>query len=366
MRDWYSNSGGRFANLNRQALCTCPIITLHFAQQCRRKLIAEVKSDFWTSTLEVQIMIAFGPVPSRRLGRSLGVNNIPPKVCTYSCIYCQLGRTIKMRVTRPTFYEPGEILKPVQEKMERAKKTGEEIDYLTFVPDGEPTLDANLGREIELLRSLGIKIAVITNSSLIWLRAVRQDLMKADWVSLKVDSVRDKVWRRLDRPYRTLQLPSILDGILEFADAYSGELVTETMLVKGVNDSDEHIREVADFLAQLRPARAYLSIPTRPPAEAWVRPPGEEVINRAYQTLSKRVGQVEYLIGYEGNAFAFTGDVEEDLLSITAVHPMREEAVSKFLAQAASDWSVVQRLIGQGQLVETDFEGRKFYIRKLH
>ena len=117
----------------------------------------------------------------------------------------------------------------------------------------------------------------------------------------------------------------------------------------------------------LRPARAYLSIPTRPPAEEWVRPPGEEAINRAYRILSESVDQVlEYLIGYEGNAIAFTGNVEEDLLSITAVHPMREEAVSKFLARARADWPVVRGLIAQGQLIEMEYEGRKFYMRKLH
>ncbi|HEC33821.1 MAG TPA: radical SAM protein, partial [Chloroflexi bacterium] len=98
-------------------------------------------------------MIAFGPVPSRRLGRSLGINNIPPKMCTYSCIYCQLGRTITMQVKRGAFYEPDEILQDVHAKVERAREAGEAIDYLTFVPDGEPTLDINLGREIELLRS---------------------------------------------------------------------------------------------------------------------------------------------------------------------------------------------------------------------
>jgi wyosine [tRNA(Phe)-imidazoG37] synthetase (radical SAM superfamily) len=310
-------------------------------------------------------VIAFGPVPSRRLGRSLGINNIPPKVCTYACIYCQLGRTIKMQVKRSSFYEPGEIFKAVQNKVEEAKRAGEVIDYLTFVPDGEPTLDVNLGREIELLRPLGIKIAVITNGSLIWLRDVREDLMKADWVSLKVDSTREEIWRRIDRPYGTLQLTSILDGMLEFADAYSGELVTETMLVQGVNDDNAHIKEVGDFLAQLKPARAYLSIPIRPPAEEWVRSPAEGVINRAFQTLSKDVGQVEYLIGYEGNAFAFTGDVEEDLLSITSVHPMRQEAVSEFLTRAGTDWSVVQRLIDGDQLVEANYEGKNFYIRKL-
>jgi wyosine [tRNA(Phe)-imidazoG37] synthetase (radical SAM superfamily) len=314
---------------------------------------------------EMQDTIAFGPVPSRRLGRSLGVNNIPPKICTYSCAYCQLGHTIHMQATRSVFYEPEEVLKAVRRKVKAAGEIGEPVDYLTFVPDGEPTLDANLGREIELLRSLGIKIAVITNGSLTWLRDVRENLMKADWVSLKVDSTREEVWRRLDRPYGTLQLSSILQGMLEFARAYPGELVTETMLVAGVNDDHEHVEEVGGFLAQLEPTMAYVSIPTRPPAEAWARAPDEEVINRAYQILSERVPHVEYLIGYEGNAFASTGDVEKDLLSITAVHPMRREAVSDFLARAGADWSLVRRLMAEGQLVETTYAGRSFTMRKL-
>ena len=146
-------------------------------------------------------MIAFGPVPSRRLGRSLGINNIPPKVCTFSCVYCQVGRTTKMQVGRSSFYEPEEILRVVQDKVERTRKVGEGIDYLTFVPDGEPTLDINLGREIDLLRPLGIKIGVISNASLIGREDVREELMRADWVSLKIDSTREKVWRRCDRPH---------------------------------------------------------------------------------------------------------------------------------------------------------------------
>jgi wyosine [tRNA(Phe)-imidazoG37] synthetase (radical SAM superfamily) len=309
-------------------------------------------------------MIAFGPVPSRRLGRSLGINNIPPKVCTYSCVYCQLGRTIKMQVERSAFYEPEEILRDVQTKVERAKEAGEPINYLAFVPDGEPTLDANLGREIGMLRSLGIKIAVITNSSLIWREDVREDLMEADWVSLKMDSVRAEGWRRINRPQGTLQLTAILDGALKFAQAFRGELATETMLVEDVNEGDDHISEVADFLARLRPASAYLAIPTRPPAEEWVQLPSEEVINRAYHILSERVNQVEYLIGYEGSAFAFTGNVEEDLLSITSVHPMREDAVSEFLARAKVDWPIVHKLVDRGQLIKTEYEGKWFYVRR--
>ena len=234
-------------------------------------------------------MIAYGPVPSRRLGRSLGINNIPPKVCTYSCVYCQLGHTIKMQGERDEFYEPEEILQDVQGKVEEVREAGEPIDYLTFVPDGEPTLDLNLGRAIDLLKPLGIDIAVITNGSLLWREDVREALMKADWVSLKVDAVQEGVWRRVDRPHGTLQLTSIQDGMLKFAKAYTGHLVTETMLVKGVNDGLEHLEEVASFLAQLQPGVAYLAIPTRPPAETWVRSPAEEVINRAYQIISESV-----------------------------------------------------------------------------
>jgi wyosine [tRNA(Phe)-imidazoG37] synthetase (radical SAM superfamily) len=152
--------------------------------------------------------------------------------------------------------------------------------------------------------------------------------------------------------------------MLEFKKTYHGELVTETMLAKGMNDGDENLIAVAGFLSRLQPVRAYLSIPTRPPAEKRVHSPDEEVINKAYQILSKQADQVEYLIGYEGDAFAFTGNTEEDLLSITAVHPMREEAVKEFLLKAGANWSVVQQLVNQDRLIDTEYEGQKFYMRR--
>jgi wyosine [tRNA(Phe)-imidazoG37] synthetase (radical SAM superfamily) len=310
-------------------------------------------------------MIAFGPIPSRRLGRSLGLNNIPPKVCTYSCVYCQAGRTTRMRVERQPFYDPEEIAQAVREKVERTRAAGESIDYLTFVPDGEPTLDVNLGREIECLTPLDIKTAVITNSSLIWRQDVRADLVKADLVSFGLDGALEEPWHRVNRPHGTLRLDDVLDGLLAFSDGFEGELITETMLVRDVNDGVENVSAIADFLARLKPDRVYLAIPTRPPAEHWARPPDEDVINRAYQILSERLDQVEYLIGYEGTAFSSTGDVAEDLLGITAVHPMRADAVRDLFARAGADWSVVEELVEQERLVRTRHDGRTFYLRKL-
>jgi wyosine [tRNA(Phe)-imidazoG37] synthetase (radical SAM superfamily) len=311
-------------------------------------------------------MIAFGPIPSRRLGRSLGINNIPPKICSYACIYCQLGKTSQMIVNPQTFYSPEKIFNEVREKVKRSKEKKEAIDYLTFVPDGEPTLDINLGQEIKLVKSLGIKVAVISNGTLLEQRLVRENLKEADLVSLKVDSVDKAIWKKINRPYKQLNLDIILENILEFASAFKGKIITETMLVKDINDGSKHVEKVADFLALLNPEIAYLSIPIRPPAKSWVQAPDEGVINRSFNFLKNGVSQVEYLIGYEGNAFSFTGEVEEDILSITSVHPMREEALKHFLKRAKSDWSIILKLIKEDKLVETEFEGRKFYIRKLN
>jgi wyosine [tRNA(Phe)-imidazoG37] synthetase (radical SAM superfamily) len=309
-------------------------------------------------------MIAFGPVPSRRLGRSLGINNIPPKMCTYSCIYCQIGRTIKIKVDRRKYYEPEQVLESVQKKVEKAIAKGELVDYLTFVPDGEPTLDINLGREIELLSNLDTKIAIITNASLLWRGDVREELMKADYVSVKVDTVKEDTWRKVNRPSHKLKLNHILDGILEFSKVYQGELTTETMLVKDINDQEKSVKEIADFLIHIKPTKVYLSIPIRPPAEREVEPPDEVDLNRAFQVFNESLNQVEYLIGYEGNAFASTGNLDEDILSITSVHPIREDAMRELLEKEKSNWSKIHDLIDQNLLSETKYKGNKFYIRK--
>ncbi len=310
-------------------------------------------------------MKAFGPIPSRRLGRSLGINNIPAKVCSYGCVYCQVGRTNNMQIKRQPFYDPEEVFREVRDKVEKTRTAGDDIDYLSFVPDGEATLDIHLGRLIDLLKTLDIKIAVLTNATLIDDPGVRADLNKADLVCLKVDAVRERAWRLVDRPQGRLRLPALLEGMRRFANEYEGKLVTETLLVHRTNDYEEDLVATAEFLAQLGPETAYISITTRPPSEDWVREPNEDVINRAYQIFSEKLDNVECLLGSEGNAFAFTGNVEEDILSITAVHPMREEAVRDLLNRAGADWQVVEKMIEDKRLVELSYDGCRFFLRKL-
>lgn len=310
---------------------------------------------------------AFGPVPSRRLGKSLGINNIPVKICSYSCVYCQLGKTIKMTADRQAFYEPEDISKDVRRKVDRAALRNERIDYLSFVPDGEPTLDINIGEEISLLRRIRIPVAVITNASLLWRKDVKEDLLEADLVSLKVDAVSETLWRRINRPHKGLTLNKVLKGIWEFAKDFKGTVVSETMLIGGIDYGDE-FKRIAEFLAKLEKLnRAYIAVPTRPPTEKWVKPAKEKDLNAAFQVFSEKLGadRVEFLVGYEGNAFAFTGEVEEDLLSITAVHPMRKDAVENLLAKANADWRFIEDLLREGKLVELEYEGNRYYMRKL-
>ncbi|MBN1894617.1 radical SAM protein, partial [bacterium] len=283
-----------------------------------------------------------------------------------SCVYCQLGRTKAMASEPAEYYDPADIRDQVVEKVDSASKAGERIDYLTFVADGEPTLDIHLGREIGMIRSAGIRVAVITNSSLIWRESVQENLLGADWVSVKIDSVQETPWRRINRPHRSLDLRKILDGIQRFRGRFQGTLVTETMLVRDLNDSDDQISAVSEFIGRLPVDTSYLSVPIRPPAERGVEQPSEETLVRAHQIMSSRIGRVEFLIGYEGNAFALTGDAEKDILSITAVHPMREDAVAEFLKKAKSGRSVVDRLVDRDLLVRKEFQGHIFYARRLY
>ncbi|MDX9715300.1 MAG: radical SAM protein [Dissulfurispiraceae bacterium] len=310
------------------------------------------------------IRYSYGPVPSRRLGRSLGINNIPPKVCSYACIYCQAGRTVRHENSRSAFYVPEDIFDDLKNRVQRARNRTEKIDYLAFVPDGEPTLDLNIGKEIILLKRLGVPIGVITNSSLLWRNDVREELCRADWVSVKVDTVDEVLWKKINKPCKGINFDQMLEGIAAFAGVYSGRLVTETMLLKGINDNDRCMNETADFIRQLDPDTAYLSVPIRPTQEKNAHMPEECTLNRMYNLLSEKVPVVECLAGYEGNAFAFTGNVEKDLLSVTAVHPMRREAVEDLLARAGASWDVVGMMMASGQLVKTDYNGHEFYLRR--
>ncbi|MFA7359755.1 MAG: radical SAM protein [Candidatus Kapaibacterium sp.] len=307
--------------------------------------------------------IVFGPVPSRRLGRSMGINNIPLKTCSYSCIYCQIGNTNILSTKRKEIFKPKRIYHEVSEKVIFLKSLNEQIDYLTFVADGEPTLDFSICKSIEILKPLGINIAVITNSSLLWDKDVRNDLMKADLVSVKIDTVIPAIWHKINRPHGSLELDKIINGIREFAAEYSGKLVTETMLIKDVNDDNKSLQETAVIINSLSPAKSFILIPTRPTAVKSAIAPDEEIINIAFQIFNDIIKNVELAISYEGTNFSFLLNSEKELLSILAVHPMRYDDVEEFLKKSNMGWNTFNQLVNQRILKKVKYQGNYFIMK---
>jgi len=306
--------------------------------------------------------LAFGPVPSRRLGNSLGINNIPPKHCTYSCVYCQVGRTTRLLTNRKIFYSPSEIMEAAQTRLHEIPDS-DSIDYITLVPDGEPTLDIQLGDTIQLLQSLGHRIAILTNGSLLWRKDIRFDLQDVDWISVKIDTVRAETWHRINRPNRILQFNEVLQGIREFRRDFNGIFTTETMLVRGENDTVTELESTGEMLAGLKPDIAYLAVPTRPPAESWVQIPDAEMLNRGYQSFLERLNRVELLTGRGSEPFVSSGDITRDLLSITSVHPLTESAVKTLLRNSNGEWADVQQLLDAGKLRKVQYHNQEFYLR---
>jgi wyosine [tRNA(Phe)-imidazoG37] synthetase (radical SAM superfamily) len=257
-------------------------------------------------------MFAYGPVPSRRLGLSLGVSPIPQKTCSYNCIYCQLGQTGRVQVRRESFYPKEDILSDIENAVNSAN-----IDYITFIGDGEPTLCKDLGWLIgKCKEKWQIPVAVITNGSLFFMEDVRQDLKNSDVVLPSLDAGNEEIYSTINRPHGSIGFEEMLQGQIEFRKDYSGEIWLEVMLVKDVNDSDKSLIEINDAIKQVKPDRIYISVPTRPPAKSGVRPPEPGRIIRAHEIF----GTTLDLTDYEYGEFGFNNypDARTEIIEICA------------------------------------------------
>lgn len=267
-----------------------------------------------------------------------------------------------MNIRRKSYFSPQTIFDNAVSKLSQIAKSDERIDYFTFVPDGEPTIDVSLGTAITKLKTLGAKIAVITNASLISRPDVRRDLAAADWVSLKIDSVEHHVWKRVNRPHGSLDLQEMMEGAIVFANDFKGTLVTETMLVGGVNDALESVGRTAIFIKRLSPKKSYILVPTRPPTEPWSRGPDAKTLKVALQVFEDEIKNIELLANDEGTQFSCFENPEGELLSILAVHPMAEDAVGQFLLRYGSGSDILKRLLAARTVKAVTYAGRTFYV----
>lgn len=211
----------------------------------------------------------FGPVPSRRLGYSLGIDIIPMKVCTYNCIYCQLFQTSKQQITRQSFFNKEDILTDIFESIKRF----DNIDYLTFSGSGEPTLNSDLGWLIDKTKANTNKsTALITNGSLLWMDEVKDEIINIDLVMPSVDAVTPEIWTRINRPANGLEINKVLDGIKDFCEFHNGIIWLEVMFTSGINDSEDEIQKIAKYVNSLKVNKVQINTVVRPPNENFAKP----------------------------------------------------------------------------------------------
>jgi len=264
----------------------------------------------------------YGPVPSRRLGNSLGIDPIPSKTCNYQCIYCQLGKTTNFTNQRKDFCPKEEIIKEMEKSINLNKG---EFDYITFVGSGEPTLCKSLGELILKAKELSKKpVCVITNGSLLSERDVKDDLIFSDVVLPTLDAGDEKLYIKINRPHPSIKFEKMIQGYIDFKEEFNGKFWIEIMLMKGINDSKEELLKIKKKLDLINPDRIDINVPIRPPTESWVQIPDKSVI----PILNDVFGEYNNINFPERGKFSvFSTSFEMELNNLLERHPMRQDQI---------------------------------------
>jgi wyosine [tRNA(Phe)-imidazoG37] synthetase (radical SAM superfamily) len=307
----------------------------------------------------------YGPVPSRRLGRSLGIDPVPPKTCNWNCVYCQLGRTTPLSNERRPLVPLDVILDEVQAALTTC---GDGIDWVTFVGSGEPTLHAGLGRMIRELRAMvSAPVAVITNGALLQREDVREELLLADAVMPSLDAGSEDLYRAINRPFPGLTLERHVEGLAAFQRSFAGRLWIEVMLVSGLNDTEAALRDLGVALRRIDPDEVHINVPSRPPAETWVKAPEAGVLERARSILGAGAHVVLPAAGdFELDTHATIADA---VIEIVTRHPMSEGELVAALSRhwAPDEVTRALRAVAADRRVQVvERQGQRFWTAALY
>jgi wyosine [tRNA(Phe)-imidazoG37] synthetase (radical SAM superfamily) len=267
----------------------------------------------------------YGPVPSRRLGRSLGIDLVPHKVCTYNCIYCQVGRTTEETVARKEYIPGEEVLEEVRSFLSKGSTS---IDHLSLSGSGEPTLHSQIRSIIEGIKRMSeTPLAVLTNGSLLYDPDVREDLLSADVILPSLDAVSQEVFRKINRPPGGFSVDTVIEGIVEFRRIYRGQLWLEILFCRGVNDGKDELERMKKAIDQIRPDRIHLNTVVRPPAETWARPLSAEELEKILAFFGERAS---IITEFDRHLLSTSeGDRREKILEILKRRPLSHVDLSK-------------------------------------
>ncbi|MGB9894249.1 MAG: radical SAM protein [Candidatus Saccharicenans sp.] len=299
----------------------------------------------------------YGPVPSRRLGYSLGVDLLPFKTCSLSCIYCQLGRTKKTTVRRHQFFSEKQILEEIRDFL----KTGVRVDFITFSGSGEPTLSRSIGWLIRKIKKITrIPVAVLTNSTLLSRAAVRKDLVAADIVVPSLDAATQKIFEKINRPHPSLKSEKIIEGLIKFRQQFKGQLWLEILLVKGINDSPAHLQKLKKVVEKIKPDKIHLNTVVRPPAESRAQPLSQDELQKIKEFFGDRA---EVVAGFrKKEQDRAPADIAQAILSIVRRRPVSLEDLEHSLGLTREELSLsLQQLLDSGQVKRVVYQDRYYY-----
>jgi wyosine [tRNA(Phe)-imidazoG37] synthetase (radical SAM superfamily) len=321
-----------------------------------------------SSATQVERQYIFGPVPSRRLGQSLGIDTIPLKTCNWNCVYCQLGRTMPLTNVRREYVPRQAILAELTQVL-AAHQPGD-IDWLTFVGSGEPTLHSSMGwliREVKAVSAAApgynqpLPVAVITNGALLYLPEMRAELAAADAVLPSLDAGNPDLYRKINRPHPAVSFERLVEGLVAFRQVYTGKFWVEVMLVRDLNDTEQALSEIAAVLQKIQPDEVHINLPTRPPVETWVQPPDENGLLRARAIL----GDIAKVVHPAQGEFDLSGfdTVIDAIIGIITRHPMQAEELHHTLERwtPGQVQAALAELAGSGRAQVVERYGARFW-----
>jgi len=295
----------------------------------------------------------YGPVPSRRLGRSLGIDLVPHKICTYDCIYCQIGNTTEKTLIRKEYVPVKEILEEVRSFL---KEENPSIDHLSLSGSGEPTLHSLIRSVIEEIKAItSIPVAVITNGSLLYEKEVRQDLLRADIVLPSLDAVSSEVFMKINRPRPGFFVEKVIEGLVEFRKVYKGQIWLEILFCKGVNDGKEELLRMKKIVDRIRPDRIHLNTVVRPPLEKWAVPLNQKEMEEMRDFFGERASIISEFDRHP--SVVTERDIGEEILKILKRRPLsltdlskgmgiRENEIEKYIQPLVSEGKIRARFFG--------------------
>lgn len=308
----------------------------------------------------------FGPVPSRRLGMSLGVDLIPHKICTLNCVYCECGKTTNLTIERKEYVPVKDVFRELTDFFEN----NPDPDYITFSGAGEPTLHSSIGEVLEFLKALrsGIPVAVITNGSLFGDRGVRNELMQADVVLPSLDAALDNTFRKINRPNPRISIDSYVQGLIDFSKEYQGEIWMEVLILPGYNDDPENIRALKEALFKINPQRIQLNTLDRPGTVDGLRAASREELEK----IAREWGWDHVEIIASARVLhpekSFRTDVESAIMETISRRPCTLGDLEQILGFHTHEINKYLRILQESGRIETRSEERGvFYqLRQAH